>query len=732
MISLILLAPQQQSRAFERAALLLVFLVLAVTLPPLDLVGANVPPLEIPAAYEMVAENDMFQLYVDASTLAFKLLDKRSSYVWHSGIDGLIEGDRLNSSWQAFARSGISIEYLDQRAVNKRVSIANTEHTLEITPVEQGISSLVTFHEYGITIGVIVQLEANGVRVEVPFETVREDNPDFRLGRIFVYPFLGATRGSSVPGYMLLPDGIGSLIRFADTTRAQNMIIQRYYGPDLGMIAYMPYDPYVTSPFPISFPVFGVVHGEGQNAFLSVVEEGAAYGELQTHPAGIITNFNFIYSAFIYSEPYFQATNRSGAGVTIVQREPNAFNAVIHYRFLTGEAANYVGMARSYQQYLVDQGLLHKQDSANPNIGIRLEFLGGDKEKVLFWYKFISMTTISQMRAILDELQIPNVEVIYYGWQPSGATNVPPTSLKLEDGLGSVGELRTLAESVAANGGHFSLYLDPQAALWGESGYSSRSDLAIAITNVNMEGYNRFPNYYFSFPALQRRFSALTDDIASKLEVGLALDSIGSMLYTDYRPTPPFNREDAITAYQSLLAESPQRLGFYRPNAYLFGLAQSYYDMPLGNNGYIFTSEAVPFLPIVLAGYVPYYGTALNFSSNPQDDLLRHVEYGIYPSFFLTHKATGNMIYTPSSWIYTSSYAQWGEEIQRAYQWMNTLLAPVRGQEIVAHEQLAEGVFATTYSSGAQVIVNYTDQPFAHSNGMIVEAKNALLLEKRP
>ena len=122
--------------------------------------------------------------------------------------------------------------------------------------------------------------------------------------------------------------------------------------------------------------------------------------------------------------------------------------------------------------------------------------------------------------------------------------------------------------------------------------------------------------------------------------------------------------------------------------------------MPLGDNGYIYTSDAVPFLPIVLAGYVPYYGTALNFSSNPQDDLLRHVEYGIYPSYFLTHEATASMLNTPSTWIYTSSYAQWGEEIRRTYQWMNALLAPVRGQEIVAHQELAEGVFATTYANG--------------------------------
>jgi len=190
--------------------------------------------------------------------------------------------------------SGRTGAYLDERATDRRVSIANAEHTLEVTSVEQGISAQVTFTEYGLTLGVIVQLEADvivqleadGLRVEVPFNSIREENPEFRLGQIFLYPFLGATRGSSIPGYMLLPDGTGSLIPFADTTRATNMFYGRYYGPDAGMFGAMPYNPRVTDPYPIAYPVFGMAHGEGENAYLSLVEQGAAYGELQVHPAG--------------------------------------------------------------------------------------------------------------------------------------------------------------------------------------------------------------------------------------------------------------------------------------------------------------------------------------------------------------------------------------------------------------------------------------------------------------
>jgi hypothetical protein len=114
-----------------------------------------------------------------------------------------------------------------------------------------------------------------------------------------------------------------------------------------------------------------------------------------------------------------------------------------------------------------------------------------------------------------------------------------------------------------------------------------------------------------------------------------------------------------------LLAEDGDKIAFYLPNDYLFGLMQAYFDIPLDDSGYLYTTQTVPFLQIVLAGYVPFYGTALNFSSNLQDDLLRHVDFGVYPSYFLSEEITAEILNTTSVWIYTSSYAQWGQEIEQ-------------------------------------------------------------------
>lgn len=687
---------------------------------------------EIPDSFIELAENENFILYANRESLAIKVLDKRSGYIWHSNLDEKEEEDRLNTTWTAFAQSAISIDYLDAKATRGRASITNTEHTIAMTITEQGFEAIVTFDDPSISLMLRVNLEDDGVSVEFPYESIRQENEDFKLGIVYVYPFFGYTRFDNVPGYMFFPDGSGSLIRFSESTNAKNMFYGRYYGSDLGMLTSLPYDPTINRPYKLSIPVFGMVHGYKQNGFITVVEEGASYGELQVHPAGIITNFNFLYNTFVYNESYFQATNRAGAGVTTIQRQTNRFNAKMRYRFLTGDDSDYVGMAKSYQKYLFDRNALKKIEDQNANIGIKLEFLGSEKEKVLFWNRSIPMTTVEQIEQILDNLDVSNIDVVYYGWQPSGASTMPPGKFKLENNLGDEDALRSLAEDLTLTDGMLYLYLDPQAALVDESGYSSRYDLAMSITNVNIRGYNRNKvNYFLNISATQELYDSLSQDIFTGIKASLALDNIGSTLYSDFKGGRVVNREQMIANYRSMLADDAGDTAIYTPNDYLFDFMNAYYDMPISTSGYLYTSDTVPFLQIVLAGYVPYYGTALNFSSDLRADLLRHADFGVYPAFFLTQEVTAKILNTRSSWIFTSSIDQWEQDIEQAYRWLNGLLAPVTGETIIARNVLIPGVVATTYSNGLQIVVNYTERPF-ELGGVVIESDDAALLEVNP
>lgn len=685
----------------------------------------------IPDTYQLIAQNNLFQLYANKASLAFKVVDMRNGYVWDSNLDEKAETDRLNKTWVAFAESGISLDYLDQQAISKRLSITNSQNTIDFKLIDQGFQASVQFDEASIGLTVTVKLEPAGVSVEIPFDSIQQAG-DFKLGTLYIYPFFGYARADSIPGYLFIPDGCGSIIDFAATTKANNMFYGKYYGTDLGMITSVSWDPTINRAHNISLPVYGMAHGIDQNAYITILEKGAPYGEIQAHPSGVITNFNFIFNAFTYNESYFQKTNRSGDGVTILQHEPNHFDILQHYRFLTAGDSDYVGMAKSYQQYLVEKGTLHKAVDTSSDIGIKLEFLGGDWQRVLVWNKFIPMTTISQISTILQDLKVKSPMVVYYGWQPLGAARMPPASLEIEKKLGNLEELKALAKQVTAEGGKFYLYTDPQIAIVGLPGYSKRTDLAMSITNFNLGGFNRgvLANY-LNLKAVTRHYSSLSKDVFDQLGAGLALDEIGSNLYSDFKNGHFLNREAAITAYQDLLKKNAGETAFYMPNDYMFSFMSAYFDMPVTDNGYIYTSESVPFLQTVLAGYVPSYGPALNFSSDIQTDLLRLADYDVYPSFYLTHETTAKILDTSSNWIYTSSYGQWGTDVQQTYQWLNTLLGPVKGQAITNREELAPGVSATTYANGKMIIVNYNDVPFS-AGGITVKARDAVITEVQP
>ena len=82
-------------------------------------------------------------------------------------------------------------------------------------------------------------------------------------------------------------------------------------------------------------------------------------------------------------------------------------------------------------------------------------------------------------------------------------------------------------------------------------------------------------------------------------------------------------------------------------------------------------------------------------------------------------------------WIYSSSYEQWGQEIEQTYRWLNNLLQQVKGHTIVSRQVLGDGVVATTYSNGQQIVVNYGDVPYS-AGDLVVNGKDAAIREVQP
>ena len=124
------------------------------------------------------------------------------------------------------------------------------------------------------------------------------------------------------------------------------------------------------------------------------------------------------------------------------------------------------------------------------------------------------------------------------------------------------------------------------------------------------------------------------------------------------------------------------------------------------------------------------YGTGFNFHANADTDLLKCVEYGIYPSFYLTKQPTIDLLDTASSWLYTSEYALWKDSILSEYEKMNEILSKVEGATITDRIVLADDVIQVMYSNGLSIIVNYNEVDYQDGDNK-VEAKGYLLVKDR-
>src|SRR5207249_4508713 len=120
------------------------------------------------------------------------------------------------------------------------------------------------------------------------------DSATAEMKSIWPYPFLGAVLKQSKEGYMLLPDGPGTLMNFYDNNYPYR---NGYTGPVYGT-NYSVEPPAPGTGDPAAYPVFGLK--QAGNAFLAVIEQGEQNSRIEAYPSGpsMPTPFNWVTAEF--------------------------------------------------------------------------------------------------------------------------------------------------------------------------------------------------------------------------------------------------------------------------------------------------------------------------------------------------------------------------------------------------------------------------------------------------
>lgn len=670
--------------------------------------------------HKFYVENNKLEMYVNEENLSLIIRDKSTGAVMYSTVKNPIDS---NESWKNFTRSGIVMEYLvDTNIVVYRADMYSQNPTKTITKESDGFVAQIEYPELEISFEVKVSLNEKGITVDVPKDSIKENSDKYKMASLYVYPFLGYSQLGEREGYMFIPDGSGALIHLKDNDgKYKQPYSEMVYGGNVGiddsyvLSLFNRMDPF-NDPEKILAPIFGMVQTDSEIGYLGIIEEGEYSAKIEAYPSGAILPYNWITSKFIYRQVYNQPTSQDSGTMVVRQKNRNDFDIKVHYQFVSGENANYMGLASNYREYLLENNLVTDKDTP---FKARIDFLGTEVEQGLIMKQDVPMTTFDQANTILQDLQkngVGNILSIYKGWQEGGLYGgLPVRSFNPESALDDEMSIQELLENAKKNSIDLYVYQDALRINMEE------------LTNTKYELMKKFNkrayedevhgNVYESFNYLHPKstielLNKMEKEYTSESIENVMLSGISNTLFSYSDGSKEFDRITTKNDYETIISQYNDifNLLLEQPFAYLWNKTNAIVDLPTKSSNYVFTDEDIPFIALTLKGLVPMYAEYTNFQANQEEFFLQLVEQGVNPSFYITHENPAELKNTNSSNIYSSQYERYEEMIPSYYEELQSVHEVIGEAMIVNHERNGK-VTKVSYDNGAIVYINYHSEP---------------------
>ena len=682
----------------------------------------NVPGGEY-ASYVRVAESDGYEMYLYEPGISILIRDKSTGALLESTVSGKNDSGKNKKAWKGYIHSGLVLSVIRDNNNTYQADLINSPHTLEYTYFENGFSADVYFTEYGLGLRMDVTLEGSDVVVRIPDDSIREDIDGVYIATVSPFPMMGYTYLGQTEGYMLIPDGNGALISLTDKEgRFSSGFSQMIYGSDSGFSESSPRNTLwgsyetVNPSRQVLAPVFGMAHTAEGIAFLAIVEEGDTRCSVEAHPNGVMIDYNRCFARFLVRDIYQQPLNQSNSGtVRTVEKDRTHHDMAVRFCLLSGDSADYMGMAVRYREYLLSTGRIVKRDTAYRT---RVDFLGTDREKFLIGTTAVVMTTAGDVADICADLEnagVGNMISVYKGWQAGGVWALPVDAFRADSAVGGNAAVVSLCADAESHGNL--LYLYDDALRMNASTNSFTYD---AMKMVNKRTFREessgqvYGLFYYLLP--ERSGEKMTRLAASMSGSGirrLAVGGISGALFSYSLRGSYYTRDDCAAEYEKALAEAGaagMALALEEPFQYLWKYTDAFLDMPLRSSDYMYVDGEIPFLSLALKGIVPMYSDYVNFEANKTEFFLRLAESGVYPSFYVTRRSSSALIYTNSSSLYSTQYLTYRDTIIRYDRELRALWEMTGDACITGHRVLDCGVTRVEYSNGVVVLVNYSPE----------------------
>ena len=486
------------------------------------------------------------------------------------------------------------------------------------------------------------------------------------------------------------------------------------------------------APAPAAANTTAPVNVERQSGYVAIVTEGDAmmeissYHELQKH------EYNAI-QITVYPRPQDSynlsdsISAGSGGAVPVVSSRRYTGSYKIKYILLTSDEVarekgitdyydcSYVGMAYAYRDYLVQNGVLTRltEEDVKEDIPLYIETFGA-METV---EKFLSipvtvltpLTTFEDIKTMYDDLSaegITNVNFKLVGFANGGMVSTVPYNLKWEKSVGGNKGFEELTEYAKEK--DFGIYPDFDFVYIQKTGaFDGLSMKKHAVKTIDNRYTSRreytgtkqtYVSYYeiaISPASFSHFYEKLTDKYTKYDPVGISVSTLGSYLNSDFDKKEPYNREDSkqytMNAFE-YLDENYASVMTSAANSFTWKYVDHITDIALDSSRYAQSAASVPFLGIVLHGYVQIAGEPINLEGNMSYALLKAIESGAGINFLLSYRNTDNLKNDEAlSKHYSVRYDIWFDDVVELYTELNAALSDVQTSIIVNHSFI-EGV----------------------------------------
>ena len=632
--------------------------------------------------------------------------------------------------------------------------------------------------------------EHGNLDARLPANGIRFDESTYQLNYIQMLPWFGAG-SSEYEGYTFIPDGSGALVRFEDVGTKPLTITGKVYGQDYAYQKISGENKEV-----MRMPVYGVLESDvfipeelteeelatgikpyippykQPNGFFAIIEEGDSLAELSTDHGGTTHKYNTVFPTF-YPRPTdtyeldIAMTGGTAATYTVVSERKYTGSYRIKYIMLTDEAAaeaagikdfyedSYVGMAKAYRDYLIENGTLTELTDTHEDIPLYIESFGA----IDTIEKFLSipidvmkpLTTFDDLKAMYEKLASEGIENISFkltGYANGGMNTDYPYHVEFEKVVGGDKGFTEFVEYANENG--IGVYPEFDFAYVTSKGWfdgvSNKKHLVKTMDNryiskrfydSTLQSFEKGMALVISPSVYDYFFDNFSEEYSKLSPSGVSVSTLGTDLNSDFDKKDPYNREDSrefTVDMLSNLEEAYANVMTEGGNAYALSYADHILNVPLDSSRFSRASESIPFMGMVLHGCVNFTGNAINMAGDTRYELLKAIENG--SSLYFTLSMQNTQLLKEDEELnkyYSVGFDIWHDDMLELYTALNAELAELQDKQIVGHEFIIGERIPTEEEAEADRIAAEEAEKLAEEEAKRIAEKNerAKLLAER-